>query len=191
MPIRWQGPGGDQTINAGLLLLGAVVCFVWGVPRLHPYLIGLGVIFAICGSGLWFGQPWARWFTVFALLLFSGYSGVLLATKGFDWVRLGALICGIWTAWQTWSDFSPDKNAEQQEEEDERENEEEKRPLISLALLLREPRYLDSSILSQIVSAAWGETYGHGEDGHENESSRFVVGESPLFLIQSPRAMFM
>ncbi|MFN7140514.1 MAG: DUF2314 domain-containing protein, partial [Limisphaerales bacterium] len=58
---------------------------------------------------------------------------------------------------------------------------------ISLVLLLKDPRYLEASILANVVSSAWGEEYSAAGDG---DTGRFVVGESPLFLIHGPQGVF-
>jgi uncharacterized protein YegJ (DUF2314 family) len=183
MPIPLKPPGGDKTLPAAIFLIGGIFCLIWGAPKTNPYLLGLGVIFLICGAGLWMDQQWGRWFTIVALVLFSIVSGVMMFTKGFTWIRLGSVLAPIWTAWQVWKDFAPTQDGED-------EPDEEKRPLISLVLLLREARYLEAGILANIISSAWSETYTAGDETEE-ESERFVVGDSPTFIIQSPRALFM
>ncbi len=69
------------------------------------------------------------------------------------------------------------------------EADDESGPMISLVLLLREPRYLEATILTEIVEAAWGGKYSGDE--HEDEKDGFVVGEPPMFAVQSPEAFFM
>src|SRR5262249_31195037 len=61
------------------------------------------------------------------------------------------------------------------------------KPLISLVLLLREPRYLDSAMLTSLVNRAWGTQLGTGDP----EATEFVVGDSPLFVIHCAERMFL
>src|ERR1041385_3454925 len=136
-------PGGDKTFAASIFLIGAVVCFVMGAPRSQPYLLGLSAISLVCGTGLWLDQQWGRWFTVFSLIGFSIFSAEQLIIKGYNWVRLGSLLAPLWTAWQVWKDFAPSKDSRDEEDTP-------KKPMISLALLLREPRYLEAKIFAQI-----------------------------------------
>jgi uncharacterized protein YegJ (DUF2314 family) len=84
-----------------------------------------------------------------------------------------------------WKAFSPKKIAEGED-----------KPIISLVLLLKEPRYLEARIVAEIVSSAWGGKYSFSdmdEDkaNHDEVETRWVVGRSPLFLIQCPEGMFM
>src|SRR5262249_40933732 len=141
--------------------------------------IGLSLVFLVCGIGLWFNQQWARWVTVGLALLLAAQVGVLLATQGVTLIRIIFIICALSGAWQIWRDFSPEKIAD---------TEDQKRPLLSFVLLLREPRYLETNILAQILSSAWGGDYS-SQDGEK--TGRFVVGETPVFLINSPGGFFM
>lgn len=65
-----------------------------------------------------------------------------------------------------------------QRDADERED--DGKPLISLVLLLREPRYLDDDLLRQMVNKAWDIDL----DGDDPDATDFVIGESPAFIIQ-------
>jgi uncharacterized protein YegJ (DUF2314 family) len=56
---------------------------------------------------------------------------------------------------------------------------------------LREPRYLEASVLAQIAGNAWGGRYAAGEgEVEEDHQAGFVVGQSPLFLVNSPQGVF-
>jgi uncharacterized protein YegJ (DUF2314 family) len=81
------------------------------------------------------------------------------------------------------------------------ESGEEGRPFLSLVLLFREPRYLDSTILASLASRAWDAditvSRDDEEDGGEPADSGFpddsrrgyVVGEPPLFIVMHPSAL--
>ncbi len=71
-------------------------------------------------------------------------------------------------------------------------------PMISMVLLLKEPRYLEARILAQIVSSAWGGEYEFRDTpeapdpGTPNEgSSRLVAGASPLYAIFAPDGFYV
>jgi len=59
-------------------------------------------------------------------------------------------------------------------------------PLVSLVLLLRQPRYLDEGLLCQMVRAAWDIRLSDAEDG-----GNFVVGESPSFIVMAEGRTFL
>jgi len=139
----------------------------------------LGLLFLVCGIGLWFNQQWARWATIILALLLAAQAGVLLVTKGPNLLRVGIILAALSGSWQIWKEFSPEQIAEVKGT---------KRPLISFVLLLSEPRYLEKAILAQILSAAWGGDYSSEES---EKTGRFVVGQSPLFMINSPEGFFM
>jgi uncharacterized protein YegJ (DUF2314 family) len=56
----------------------------------------------------------------------------------------------------------------------------ENEPLISLVLLMRTPRYLDTAILIRVAERAWGVVL----DSDEPDAMEFVVGEMPTFVVQ-------
>jgi uncharacterized protein YegJ (DUF2314 family) len=176
--LKLSPPGGQKTWLASVLLAVGVYSATRSFLD-HNVLFGIiGLLHAFCGVGLWFQQRWARWATVVLILGVAGFSGYLLVTKSFALTKLILLLGGLYIAWQVWKEFAPDKLA----------REDDCQPMISLVLLLRQPRYLEASILAHIVSSAWGGNYASIED---EESTRFVVGESPLFMVQSPEGMFI
>jgi uncharacterized protein YegJ (DUF2314 family) len=79
-----------------------------------------------------------------------------------------------------------------------RKAKEAKAPMISMVLLLKEPRYLEARILAQIVSSAWGGEYEFRdtpeppEPSTPNEgSSMLVAGATPIFGIFAPDGFYV
>ncbi len=147
-----------------------------------PALLSIGVSFTICGVGLWFNQQWARLAAIAVLLVLGCLGLFVLVTKGIGLKRLFFFLGPVATAWWIWRDFDPRRIAEEAEETDD------SKPMISMVLLLRQPRYLEEAVLAQIVSSAWGGDYAT-EDAEGK--GQWVTGETPLFMIQSPHGMFI
>src|SRR6266850_364234 len=62
----------------------------------------------------------------------------------------------------------------------------EDRPMISLVLLLAEPRYLDERALGKLVEKAWGVAMDDSRD-----ALHFVAGHSPALMIRANGRTFM
>jgi hypothetical protein len=60
------------------------------------------------------------------------------------------------------------------------------RPMVSLVLLLNEPRYLDADMLTQIVNRTFDVDLGAGGD----EAVEFIIGEAPVFILQLRQGTF-
>jgi uncharacterized protein YegJ (DUF2314 family) len=130
------------------------------------------------GVGLWFNQQWARFLTIGMCVFAIGWGVYALLTKGVSLLHVCFPIFAAWSGWQIWKDFSPARIAEEAGEQ---------KSLVSLVLLLKAPRYLEESVLQQIVSSAWGEDYS----GKDEDAGRFVVGNSPMFLVHSGDVMYL
>jgi uncharacterized protein YegJ (DUF2314 family) len=61
----------------------------------------------------------------------------------------------------------------------------DQKPLVSIVMLLREPRYLDEKILAHAAGKAWGINL----DSDDDDPGYFVVGEERMFVIQGPGAV--
>lgn len=191
MSFKLRTPGGDLTwLSLAFLGLGLYVLISTG---LRPKLI-MGVpaaVLAICGVGLWFRQQWARWLAIAAQLFLGGYWAYLFFTQGFKWQNAACLVGSGYFVWILWCRFSPERStADATEPTEADEASENKKPMISMVLFLREPRYLEAPVLAQIAASAWGGDYSSDEDDDDNHQ-RYVVGESPLFAVQSPEAFFV
>ena len=179
MPLKIQAPGGERTWIAGVVAIAGIISSARAFQHSDPLFTIVGLLFLTCGIGLWFNQQWARWATIVLALLLAVQASMLLVTKGPNLLRIGIILAALSGSWQIWKEFAP-------EQIDKDEN--KRRPLISFVLLLREPRYLETTILAQILSSAWGGDYSSEDKGKTGE---FVVGESPLFMIKSPKALFI
>lgn len=86
-------------------------------------------------------------------------------------ILLGGVTVGLWS----WLKGRFGKKAEKE------------KPLISLVLLLREPRSLDTATLARLAGDAWGTKLATDK----GDATDFVVGDSPLFIIQCKGYMFL
>ena len=72
--------------------------------------------------------------------------------------------------------------------DDDEESDDDDAPIRSLVLLLREPRFLDSAMLCQVASSAWGTevTSGSGDDGDGDapvaDSPPMIIGDDAPFM---------
>jgi uncharacterized protein YegJ (DUF2314 family) len=123
-------------------------------------------LFALA-AGYWFGQRWVRWLG----MAFFGVAAVagcaLILQRGLNYayfLGIPILLYCLWSAWRLEVDDDVDD-----------------RPMISLVLLLREPRYLDAGILTRLAGQAWQTEIGAGD---EDDEESFLVGESPHFILK-------
>ena len=190
MSFKLRTPGGERTwLAIAFTALGLYVginsiwrpSFIFGIPA---------ALLVIFGVGLWFRQQWARWGAIAVQTFLAGYWIYSLCRKGLNWTDAICFFGSGYFIWCLWKHFSPASIAAAAAAAPDAETEDDKKPMISLVLLLREPRYLEASVLAQILSSAWGGEYSSGE-GDDEETQRFVVGESPLFAVQSPEAFFV
>jgi len=179
VPLKIPTPGGERTWIAGVVIVAGITSAARAYQHGSPLFTLLGLLFLFCGIGLWFNQQWARWATIVLALLLASQAAVLLVTKGPNLLRIGIILAALSGSWQIWKEFSPEQIDGDHEK---------KRPLISFVLLLREPRYLETTILAQILSSAWGGDYSCND---KEKNGEFVVGESPVFMIKSPQGIFM
>lgn len=181
MAFKLKTPGGERTSYA----IGAVGFGIYIAidSFIHGRSVGgaIGLLLAVIGVGLWFNQQWARWLGIGLTAVAVTFMGVHMAQHGIRWWGVIGMGVGVWSAWGLWKEFSPGKIAE---------SEDKPKSMISLVLLLREPRYLEAKILAQIISSAWGQDFSAGDDA-EGDSTRFVVGESPMFAVQSSEGFFV
>jgi uncharacterized protein YegJ (DUF2314 family) len=141
-----------------------------------------GLLTAICGVGLWFQQQWARWGAIaMCVTVALFYLTMRLLDHTFGLETLVLVLGSSYGAWHLWKDYRKPTALEEAKD---------KKPLISLVLLLRQPRYLEARVLAESVSTAWGERYSSGDDG-KKDSVRWVVGETPRFMTNAPEGIFM
>jgi uncharacterized protein YegJ (DUF2314 family) len=116
----------------------------------------------------------------------------LIATQGFSGWRVTFLLLsplGIWANWSSYGDLLRGKAGwDDPEDADEREHDGGKdpdKPMISIVLLQRRPKFLDPAILLESIRDAWDEHRKLGED------DLFVAGEGPVIMVKSPQGMWM
>jgi uncharacterized protein YegJ (DUF2314 family) len=68
-------------------------------------------------------------------------------------------------------------------------------PMVSLVLLLKQPRYLEAPVLAEILRAAWDVTFSVSaadEKKSENTSGQpWIIGQNPIFMVNTGGAMFV
>lgn len=156
----------------------------------------IGGVHAILFLGAGFFQllahRWAWHVGLAALLLFFSFTVFLGIERGFSVWRGASLVGVLWAAWSHYRDrprylalareaagLAPATEGEETENEDG--------PKHSLVLLLREPLYLDSSILGRIASRAYGVSVNDGD-----EAECFVVGgDDKPYIMRVQGAMFL
>ncbi len=167
----------------GLGVLSLALCFL--APQLWALGLTLALIYLAIGLAAW---QEIRLAAVIGMWLFIVASILRVASlaMNFSWSKVGMLLVFIWLAWEY-------RNALRQWREAEEESAGEddaagSRPMISIALFLGAPRYLEAAMLARIVENAWDGDYTSGD---EEAQDGFVVGESPVFMVKSPHGMFM
>lgn len=169
------------TIGLGVLCLA--LCFI--VPRMWPLALGLAAVYLAIGVAAWQEVRRAAvigmWFFIIASLL-----RIAALITSFSWSKVGMLLVFVWLAWEYREALRQWREAE--ESTSGGDDAEGSGPMISIALLLARPRYLEAPVLAGIVESAWGGDYTSGD---EEAQDGFVVGEPPVFMVKSPHGMFM
>jgi uncharacterized protein YegJ (DUF2314 family) len=136
--------------------------------------------------GIAMGFQWRPAYLAGAILalVLAWFTG-LDAVRSFSWLAplsLAFLLYICWSFWQYWRALGEEQESGEDEEDSDR-------PLISLVLLLKSPRYMETQILSPILESAWGGDYS--TEGEGAGKSGFVVGEKPIFMVKTPMGMFV
>lgn len=222
-----------------LCIIGAVGSFTGG--DLSLVLFCVSVITGILAIGLWQESMIAIWS---AMVLFGTGAVMRLALLPFNfkWTSLAYAAVSLSIVWSCWDarraltrarfeglpDWEPDflsdqtSDSEQSSESDEMSESDEVSEskddprMVSLALLQRQPKYLEARVLAAIVTEAWGQTYT-GESPDEDEDAekdadadedavvnddpdeskqgdapgRSVMGENPIYFVTSDIGIFM
>lgn len=147
-------PGGETTFNALLLFFAGAYGLFQGLPA-KPILIAIGVAFMLVGAGLWFRQNWARLAGIVLCVLGLAFFIYRLAFETFSLWNILCLLGVFWILKDLWR---------------ERFNQEDEAgggSLISIVLLLREPRELTMEQVRDMVVRAWGVKLGEDQEANE------------------------
>ena len=176
-------------VFAIVFVLVAVVSGNQNLPwRPYAYLLAAGLAGSL-GAGLWLGTFWARWIGLFLIAFLCGTTILSLAYDHVSLMRFSLLFVLAFAGWHLWS--LPLGEVVKHEKEDTVE-------LLSMVLLLKEPMYLETSILAQLASIAWDsavEAIDTDRDDAElgtafdESSGSFVGGSSPHFVCCHPPAL--
>ena len=161
-------------IAVPLVLVGSFL--LWeGLAKNLPHNALHGTIILAIGISVWFQQGWARLIGAAYFAVVAGLKLYQQTTTEFSLPQMlaaGGCVCLVWALWQ-WRDAPIRRN---------------KRPLVSIVLLLRQPRFINDKTLARAAQAAWGGEFTTGEPGAEKN---FVAGETPLFMIRAGGAAFL
>lgn len=181
MPKLLQPPGGNWTTNAALLLIGGALVIVLTPINGNSYTLGLGLWSLVLGAGIWRKQAWTRVATTVTFAIGTVWGIYLCVKLGPSWPRGLMAACGVLGAWIFWRELAPDDDSDT--------------PMVSLVLLLKQPKYLEAAVLAEVLKSAWGLPFevgrDEGETVKEEGAKPFVLGESPLFMVSTGDAMFV
>lgn len=193
-----------------LTLLGVVITAIAIKAGSSETLLSFGLVSLLLGLGVW--QQIRT--MVLAAIVFTSLMAILqLARAGMDF-NIRALVYGLSYASIAWGCYSGLRGIDAEEDWNDQDganprgpatggladdldsgdDPEDDKPLISIVLLCREARYLESAVLARIASDAWGIrlTSGDGQDDDsQDEAEGFVVGESPMFVIKANHHMML
>ena len=140
-----------------------------------------GAWLAVMGFGLWRARSWTRFATTLTMVIVAIGNAWALAKLGFAWSRVAMVGIGVLGVWHFWRELSPAKTSGM--------------PMVSLVLLLRQPKYLEAVVLAEVLKSAWGLPFevssGSPSESEASAAKPFVIGESPIFIVGTGGAMFM
>ncbi len=180
MPSLLQPPGAPWTFNALLFLAAGAALLILAATQGGTLPLVSGLWCLLLGVALWKRLPWTRLAAVVSGLAATGVSIYLWATLGFTWPRALSVVFGPWMAWKFWRTLAPANGSD--------------RPMVSLVLLLKQPRYLEAPVLAEILKSAWGLPFkaaAVNDSGNEDDALPFVGGSSPLFMVGTADGMFI
>jgi len=161
-------------IAVPLAMVGAFL--LWeGLSKSVPYSALHGTIILAVGIAVWFQQPWARLAGALYFALVAGGKLYQQYTSDFtapQMLAVGGCLSLCWALWH-WTDL-PRHGP--------------KRPLVSIVLLLRQPRFLSNTAVARATTVAWGEQFVAGD---ADQKGNIIAGESPLFLVRTAKASYL
>lgn len=207
--LKWLEKDRSIYIVLSLLFLAFCVFNFRSMPWLTssgwPRIVTLVPIFAAAFAGaLILRQRWAHWagIAMFASSILAIFQRAAISGR-MSLMSIGSLACLCYGIYQIWNLPEAMRREEEEEEEEEspEEGDDESSELLSLVFLLREPQFLDATILANIASRAWGMPVATGDGdsdderrGDESETDSggaFIVGDAPLFIVKHPQAMLL
>lgn len=190
----------DEAKRDAKLAALAVLASLYVAWKVSPAFGGaLAVVFALQTVLLWKAMRAGVVLALAVLLCVLAWFAWLLITKGFLWTRvivpLGLLL-GLRAYWYSYGDLlrgkanwddpqdKDSRRATKEAQELESEGEEDDKPLTAIVLLRTKPKFLDDKVLLEIVKDAWDPAR------KLDEEELFAVGESPIFIVKSPQALW-
>lgn len=167
--------------------------FVFYLFALHGYqlhadwrlLWQMGGIFGVIfGIGVILRKAWARWVGIAWCVCMISAMVAQAIWKDLSLPLMSAIgiACFGWYTFQIWN------NAFDRSRDDDSDT---AKPMVSLVFLLREPRFVDSTMLATLASRAWNLPVEDAAADDESDNNFYVVGESPMFIAKHPEATFL
>ena len=155
----------SAAINAVLLLIVAVIAFrnnpVWVNGRPSSVTVLVVLLGTLCILESFRKTTWGRWT---GSLVTLAVAGTLLGLE-LSLLNIGlAFVCLI-----SLVRYIPDR--------------EDDKPMRSLVLLLKEPHYVEGSIIARVASQAWDCEITYESSDHETDDDDTSLEDSPPFLI--------
>lgn len=135
---------------------------------------------------------WGRMLGVVSLIAIALVFLYELVEGGFSWSTTLQMSGALYIAYGLWKKpeegfFDDDNDDESSGTGNDGENgEDDSGPLVSLVHLRSSPRYLESPVLANILSDAWGLEILVGDEEDDEEDERgdgFVIGTNPIFFV--------
>lgn len=200
--MRWKQllkpPPGDLWMNAAMWAVLSTI-IAWNIvtgrfPLLWPGLLPIFSLFLLlsllAAVGYWLAQKWVRPLVITVIVVLGIFTiGDAVLRSGFTVWRVVMIGLCVWGVWHIWREEIPSRDADTDGEENDQ-------PMLSLALLLREPMFLDATIIARIASQAWGADIQPSSDDSSasEDADGFVMGDEsmPFFILMyGQHGMFM
>ncbi len=167
---------------------------VWAIFKLSPWIgVPLTLLFLAEGLLLWQRRKAGVYLALLICLLGAAWFGMQIFLNGFSGTRVAlcvVMLFSLWAYWNSYGDLVRGRASwTDPDDKDERVKASgdtgEDKPMTSIVLLRRTPKFLDDKVLLESLRDAWDESRKLGED------ELFVAGDGPLHIVKSPQGMWM
>lgn len=186
MPVKTIG---EEAVSHGKLLvfLGIFLAAILGLSPFKPLVCGFAGLVALTGFLLM--RNLKGGIVMLFLVNLAAFAIILSAANSERWGNWIVALIIAFAGWRDAKRYLPvlrgAKSWDDLDDNEISEDEGEDRPLISIVLLQHQSRRLDSAILEEILSEAWGGSFS------DESESQFVTGEDPLHVVKSDQGMWL
>lgn len=164
-------------------------------------LLGCGVVAILISIGVWQEIRAVVWGAFGICLVFAVLHLIRAAIEG-QWRPVGYAVGFGSIAYSCWDGLQRQKVAMQSgdglqgshgaDRPDASDEDDSAATMVSLVMLCRKAKYLESAMLAKIVESTWGGRYdGSNAESEDESADGFVVGDSPLFVIKTQDHMLL